>query len=56
MQHDTSEILSSLFKITFSLKGSVDQEFSIIVKIYKKSFFVRKFDKSTFSDSVESHD
>jgi hypothetical protein len=29
----------------FNLKGSVDQEFSFIVKIYKKSFFVRNFDK-----------
>jgi hypothetical protein len=33
MQHDASDILSSLFKITFNLKGSVDQEFSFIVKI-----------------------
>jgi hypothetical protein len=26
----------SLFKMTFNLKGSVDQEFSFIVKMYKK--------------------
>jgi hypothetical protein len=52
----TSEILSSLFKMTFNLKGSVDQEFSIIVKSYKKSFFVRNLITFTFSDSVESHD
>jgi hypothetical protein len=45
MQHETSDILFSLFKITFNLKGSLDQEFSFIVKILKTSFFVRHFDK-----------
>ena len=39
MQHDTSDILFSLLKMTFNLKGSVDQEFSFIVKI-RKIFFV----------------
>jgi hypothetical protein len=43
MQHDTFEIVSSLFKMTVNLKGSVDQEFSIIVKIYKKIIFRQKF-------------
>jgi hypothetical protein len=43
MKHDTSEVLSSLFKMTFNLKGSVDQEFSCIVKIYKKIIFRQKF-------------
>ena len=45
MQQDTSDILFSLLKITFNLKGSVDQEFRFIVKIKKKTFFVRNFDK-----------
>jgi hypothetical protein len=36
MQHDTSDILFSLFKMTFNLKESVYQEFSFIVKIEKK--------------------
>ena len=45
MKHDTSEIVSSLFKMTFNLNGSVDQEYSFIVKIYKKSFFVKNIDK-----------
>jgi hypothetical protein len=36
MQHDTSDILFSLFKMTFNLKESVYQEFSFIVKIKKK--------------------
>jgi hypothetical protein len=39
MKHDTSEIESSLFKMTFNLKGSVDQEYSFIVKMYKKIIF-----------------
>ena len=57
MKYDTSEILSSLFKMTFNLKGSVDQVFSIIVKIYKKKYFSSEIlIKFTFSDSVESHD
>ena len=57
MKHDTSEILSPLFKMTFNLKGSVDQEFSFIVKIYKKKHFLSEIlIKFTFSDSVESHD
>ena len=37
MQHDTSDILFSLFKMTFNLKRSVDQEFSFIVKIEKQN-------------------
>jgi hypothetical protein len=40
MQHDTFDILFSLFKMTLNLKGSVDQEFSFIVKIKKKTLFV----------------
>jgi hypothetical protein len=39
MPLDTSDILFSLFKMTFNLKGSVDQEFSLINKIYKKKTF-----------------
>ena len=39
----TSECLFSLFKMTFNLKGSVDQKFSFIVKIYKKIIFRQKF-------------
>jgi hypothetical protein len=42
MQHDTYEIVSSLFKMTFNLKGSVDQEFSFIVKIYKQKITFRQ--------------
>jgi hypothetical protein len=57
MKHDTSEIVSSLFKMTFNLKGSVDQEYSFIVKIYKKNHFSSEIlIKFTFSDSVEPHD
>jgi hypothetical protein len=56
MQHDTSDILSSLFNMTFNLKGSVYQEFSFIVKILKKKFSSEILIKLTFSDSVESHD
>jgi hypothetical protein len=56
MQHDTSEILSSLFKMTFNLKGSVDQEFSFIVKIYKNHFSSEILIKFTLSDLVQSHD
>ena len=37
MQHVTSDILFSLFQMTFNLKESVDQEFSFIVKIKKKN-------------------
>jgi hypothetical protein len=54
MQHDTFDILSSLFKMTFNLKGSVDQEFSFIVKIKKKHFSSEILIKLTFSDSVLS--
>jgi len=57
MQHNTSDILSSLFKMTFNLKGSVDQDFSFIVKIKKKKHFSTEIlIKFTFSDSVQSHD
>jgi hypothetical protein len=55
MKHDTSEVLSSLFKMTFNLKGSVDQEFRCIVKILQKNHFSSEIlKKITFSDSVES--
>ena len=40
MQHNTSDMLFSLFNMTFNLKGSVDQEFSLIVKIIKTTFFL----------------
>ena len=40
MQHVTSDILFSLFKMTFNLKGSVDQELSFIVKIKKEKHFL----------------
>jgi hypothetical protein len=39
MQHDISDISFSLFKMTFNLNGSVNQEFNFIDKIYKKNFF-----------------
>jgi hypothetical protein len=45
MQHVTPDILFSLFKMTFNLKGSVDQEFSFIVKIKKYTFFVANSNK-----------
>jgi hypothetical protein len=45
MQHDTSDILFSPFKMTFSLKGSVYQEFSFIVKVKKNIFFVTNSNK-----------
>jgi hypothetical protein len=56
MQHDKSDILSPLFKMTFNLKVSVDQECSFIVKIKKKNFSSEILIKLTFSDSVQSHD
>jgi hypothetical protein len=57
MQPDTPDILFSLFKMTFNLRGSSNQELSCIVKIEKKHFFRQKFWKQlTFSDSVQSHD
>jgi hypothetical protein len=31
MQHDTPDILFSLFKMTFNLRGSFNQEFSFII-------------------------
>jgi hypothetical protein len=45
MQHDTSDILFSLFKMTFNLKGSVDQEISFNVKMKKKTFFATNYNK-----------
>ena len=45
MQHITSDILFALFKVTFNLKGSVDQDFSFIVKIKKNKFFVANSNK-----------
>jgi hypothetical protein len=57
MQPDTPDILFSLFKMTFNLRGSSNQELSCIVKIEKKNFFRQNFLKQlTFSDSVQSHD
>ena len=57
MQHITSDILFALFKVTFNLKGFVDQEFSFIVKIIKKKHFLQQIIiKLTFSVSVQSHD
>ena len=55
MQHDTSDILSSLFKKTFNLKGSVDQKFSFIDQI-KKNKSSEILIKLTFSDSVREFD
>jgi hypothetical protein len=40
MQHDTSDILFSLIKMTFNLNGSVNQEFNFIEKIKKNNFSV----------------
>ena len=37
MQHDISDISFSLIKMTFNLKGSVNQEFNFIDKIKKKN-------------------
>ena len=45
MQHDTSDMLFSLFKMTFNLNGSVDQEFSFIVKIKNKTLCVTNSNK-----------
>ena len=56
MQHDTSDILFSLIKMTFNLNGSVKQEFNFIDKVLKKNFFVTNSNKFTFSVSVQSHD
>jgi hypothetical protein len=53
MQYDTSDILFSLFKMTFNLKGYVYQEFSFIVKIKKKKLY-QILIKLTFSVSVQS--
>ena len=53
MQHDTSDILFSLFKMTFNLKESVDQEFSFIDKIKKTHFLQQILMKLTFSVAVQ---
>jgi hypothetical protein len=51
----TSDILFALFKVTFNLKGSVDQEFGFIVKIIKK-LFVTNYTKINIFSSAQSHD
>ena len=56
MQHGTSDILFSLFKMTFNLNDSVDHEFSFIVKIKKNHISSEIFKQLTFSNSFESHD
>ena len=56
MQHDIPDILFSLFKMTFNLRGSFNQEFSFIVKIKKKSFSSEILKKLTFSNSDQSRD
>jgi hypothetical protein len=57
MQHDISDILFSLFKKKFNVKGSVNQEFNFIDKIKKKKHFLLQIlIKFTFSVSVQSHD
>jgi hypothetical protein len=40
MQQDTSNILYYLFQMTFNLKGSVDHEFSFIVKIKRNTIVI----------------
>ena len=45
MKHVTPDVLFSLFKMTFNLKGSVDQEFSFIVKTKRKTFLVANYNK-----------
>jgi hypothetical protein len=44
MQHDTPDILFSLFKMTFNLRVLINQEFNFIDKIKKKLFFFRNFE------------
>jgi hypothetical protein len=56
MQHDTPAILISLLKMIFNFKGSVDQEFSFVVKIIKYHFSSEFLIRLTFSYSVQSHD
>jgi hypothetical protein len=57
MQHDISDILFSLFKKKFNVKGSVNQEFNFIDKIKKKKHFLLQIlIKFTFSVSVQPHD
>jgi hypothetical protein len=45
MKHDISDILFSLFKKKFNVKGSVNQEFNFIDKIKKKTFSVTNSNK-----------
>ena len=40
MQHDISDILFSLLKMTFNLNGYVNQEFNFNVKMLKTKIFV----------------
>jgi hypothetical protein len=49
MQHDISDILFSLFKMAFNLKGYVDQEFSNVnlIKICDEKSFYFYFDNKT---------
>ena len=42
MEHDIYDILYSLFKMTFNLKGTVNQEFNFIDKI-SEFIFPNKF-------------
>jgi hypothetical protein len=56
MQQATPDILFSLFKMTFILRGSFNQEFNFIVKIKKNVYSSEILKKFTFSDSVQSHD
>jgi hypothetical protein len=56
MQHNTSESVSSLFKMTFNLKVSVYQEFILLSNLKKKHFSSEILITLTFSDSGQSHD
>jgi hypothetical protein len=54
MQHDISDISFSLIKMTFNLRGLINQEFNFIDKIKKKKSEILK--QLTFSDSFQSRD
>jgi hypothetical protein len=55
MQHDISDISFSLIKMTFKLRGLINQEFNFIDK-FKKKKNSEILKQLTFSDSFQSRD
>ena len=56
MQHDKSDISFSLIKMTFNLRGLINQEFNLLTKFKKKKKKSEILKQLTFSDSFQSRD